>query len=281
MKLRKITSLTALLSFVFLLGTSIILYIVPQGRVAYWADWSLLGLDKTQWGDIHINMGLLFLISIGLHIYFNWNAILAYLKDKARRLTIWTPEFNVAFGLTGLMLVGTLATVPPFNWPQVFNAHLKDAAAARYGEPPYGHAELSRLDHFTHKTGLSLPEAVAALNAGGIRFDSDQETLQAIARQNGRSPQEIYRIMQGTPAPAPTAGMPAAAPPGTGKKTLDALCREYALPVPEVVRAMKDNGLEVSPELTLKEIGANNGVSPKEIYDAVRQTTDVTGAKTP
>jgi hypothetical protein len=39
MKLRKITSLTALLSFVLMLVTSIILYIVPQGRVAYWADW--------------------------------------------------------------------------------------------------------------------------------------------------------------------------------------------------------------------------------------------------
>jgi hypothetical protein len=276
MKLRKITSLTALLSFVFLLLTSIILYIVPQGRVAYWADWSLLGLDKTQWGDMHINMGLLFLLSIGLHIYYNWNAIVAYLKDKTRRLKIWTPEFNVAFGLTGVILVGTLAAVPPFDWPLVFNAHLKDAAAAKYGEPPYGHAELSRLDQFTRNTGLSLPDAVAALKAGGIRLDSDQETLQTIARNNGRSSQEIYQIMQGTQAPG-TAAMPAAAPPGTGKKTLADLCQVYALSVSDVVRAMKDNGLEASPELTLKEIGAKNGVSPTDIYAVVRQSTGVTG----
>lgn len=280
MKLRKIASLTALLSFVFLLVTSVILYIVPQGRVAYWADWSLLGLDKTQWGDIHINMGLLFLLSIGLHIYYNWNAIVAYLKDKARRLKIWTPEFNVAFGLTGVILVGTLAALPPFNWPLVFNAHLKDAAAAKYGEPPYGHAELSRLDQFTRNTGLPLPEAVAALKAGGIRLDSDQETLQTIARNNGRSSQEIYQIIQGAQAPG-TDAMPAAAPPGTGKKTLADLCQAHALSVSDVVRAMKDNGLEASPELTLKEIGAKNGVSPMDIYAAVRQTTDVTDHKTP
>jgi len=101
MKLRKITSLTALLSFILMLFTSIILYIVPHGRVAYWSDWSLMGLDKTQWGDVHINMGLLFLLSIGLHIYYNWKTILAYLKDKARRLRIWTPAFNVGFVLTG------------------------------------------------------------------------------------------------------------------------------------------------------------------------------------
>ena len=39
MNLRKITSLTMLVSFVPLVLTNIILYIVPHGRVAYWADW--------------------------------------------------------------------------------------------------------------------------------------------------------------------------------------------------------------------------------------------------
>ena len=281
MKLRKITSLTALLSFVFMLVTSIILYIVPQGRVAYWADWRLLGLDKTQWGDMHINMGLLFLLSIGLHIYYNWRTLLAYLKDKARHLKIWTPEFNAAFGLTAVVLVGTLAILPPFSWTLVFNTHLKDAAAVKYGEPPYGHAELSRLDQFVRKTGLELPEALAALNDAGIRFDSDQETLQAIGRHNGRSPQAVYRIMQGGQAPTSTKGMPAEPPPGTAKKTLAAICRVYALSKVDVVRVLRDSGLQVSPELTLKEIGANNGVSPMDIYEAIHQAMTEIRAKTP
>ena len=51
MKMRKITSLTAALSFLLMVLTSIILYIVPQGRVAYWADWRLWGLSKTDWGN--------------------------------------------------------------------------------------------------------------------------------------------------------------------------------------------------------------------------------------
>jgi hypothetical protein len=281
MKLRKITSLTALTAFIFMLVTSIILYIAPQGRVAYWADWRLLSLDKTQWGAIHINMGLLFLVAIGLHIYYNWNTILVYLRDKARRLKVWTPEFNVAFGLTALILVGTLATVPPFNGPLVFNEHLKDVAAIKYGEPPYGHAELSRLDHFTRKTGLALPEAVAALKAAGIRFDSDQETLQVIARENGRSPQAIYRIMQGGQASTSTKGMPTEPPPGTGKKTLADLCRTYALSEADVVQVLQDGGLQVSPELTLQEIGAKNGLGPMDIYEAIYQAAAATGVKTP
>ena len=78
MKLRKITSLTALLAFILMLLTSIILYIVPQGRIAYWSDWRLFGLSKTDWGNLHINLGFLFLIAIGLHVYYNWKPLMAY-----------------------------------------------------------------------------------------------------------------------------------------------------------------------------------------------------------
>ena len=96
MNIRRLTSLTALLSFLLLLITIIVLYIVPQGRVAYWADWRLWGLTKEQWGDIHINIGLLFLLSIFLHIYYNWKPLLTYLKNKARELKVLTAEFNAA-----------------------------------------------------------------------------------------------------------------------------------------------------------------------------------------
>jgi len=91
-KIRQITSLTAFTSFVLMLITSLILYISPQGRVAYWADWRLLGLDKTQWSNLHINLGVLFLLAVFLHIYYNWKPILSYLKNKARELKIFTPQ---------------------------------------------------------------------------------------------------------------------------------------------------------------------------------------------
>jgi hypothetical protein len=68
--IRKVTSLTAALAFILMVLTSIVLYIVPQGRVAYWADWRLLGLTKTDWGNININLGLLFLITAP----WNWQS---------------------------------------------------------------------------------------------------------------------------------------------------------------------------------------------------------------
>ncbi|MBA2880905.1 hypothetical protein HNR65_001231 [Desulfosalsimonas propionicica] len=67
-KIKKIVSLTALLSFLVVVLNSIALYIAPQGRVAHWVDWRFLGLTKTQWSDQHILVGLLFLIALCLHI---------------------------------------------------------------------------------------------------------------------------------------------------------------------------------------------------------------------
>ena len=126
MKFRKIISLTALISFVFLILTSIVLYIVPQGRVAYWSDWRLLGLTKTDWGNIHINLGLLLLLSIAFHIYYNWKPIVAYLKNKARQLTVFTPDFNVAAIVVIAFIVGTYFLMLPFLLLLAFNAEYRE-----------------------------------------------------------------------------------------------------------------------------------------------------------
>jgi hypothetical protein len=51
MKIRKITSLTALASFLLLILNSVVLYIVPHGRIAYWSDWLYVGADKDRMGQ--------------------------------------------------------------------------------------------------------------------------------------------------------------------------------------------------------------------------------------
>ena len=48
MKVRRLVSFTALTSFVLLALTGIMLFLSPQGRVAYWSGWRLLGLSREQ-----------------------------------------------------------------------------------------------------------------------------------------------------------------------------------------------------------------------------------------
>jgi ABC-type arginine transport system permease subunit len=172
MKIRKITSLTASLSFLLMVLTSIVLYIVPQGRVAYWADWRLWGLTKSDWGNIHINLGLLFLLALFLHIYFNWKPLLSYLKNKTKSLILFTPEFIVASVITVAFIVGSYFLVPPFSWVMALNNSFKDAGAEKYGEPPYGHAELSSLKTFSKKMNLDLEKSLLLLGKAGYPVEN-------------------------------------------------------------------------------------------------------------
>ena len=45
-------------SFAVLTVTGLMLYVIPQGRVAYWIQWSLLGLGKEGWRDVLILFGV-------------------------------------------------------------------------------------------------------------------------------------------------------------------------------------------------------------------------------
>ena len=73
--LRKIISLTTFFSFVLLILSSIMLYVVPECRVAYWADWRII-FTKAQWGDLHITGGALFLVAGLWHTFLNWKPVM-------------------------------------------------------------------------------------------------------------------------------------------------------------------------------------------------------------
>lgn len=274
MKIRKITSLTAALSFILIVMTSIILYIVPQGRVAYWADWHLWGLTKTDWGNLHINLGFLFLISLFLHIYYNWKALTSYLKNKARQMKVWTPDMNMALAITVIFAIGTYLMVPPFSWMMSLNNYFKDTGAAKYGEPPYGHAELSSLETFAKKMDLDLVRSMALLQSAGYPVENGAVTLKTIARQYQKSPQQIYEVIKPTVVASKSAsqdkgGLPGSPPPGTGNMTLAGFCAQYDLNLKWILRELKQVGLLASGESTLKQIATENKTGPIDIYEAI------------
>jgi hypothetical protein len=274
MNIRRIASLTALLSFLLLFVTIVVLYIVPQGRVAYWADWRLWGLTKEQWGSIHINIGLLFLLSIFLHIYYNWKVVLAYLKNKARQLTVLTREFNAALVLTLIFAIGTYFELAPFSWVLEFNAHIKDNAAAKYGEPPYGHAELSTLKAFASKTGQDLAGNLKRLQQANIVFDNEKQSLKDIARLNDISPQGVYLAMKPSGGLYPSEDLPPTPPPGTGNKTLSDFSKEYRFDIQQVQKSLTDNNISAGADMTIKQIARQNDMAPTDVYSLLRQIAE-------
>ncbi len=203
MKFRKIVSLTAMVSFTVLILTGIVLFIQPHGRVAYWVDWRLWGLSKTQWDSTHIHAGILFLLAIVLHIYYNWCSIVSYLKGKADQFRVFNLHFNIALLITSLVVCGTIARTPPFCWVMDLNESMRESAVKTYGKPPYGHAELSPLKTLAFRMGFDLGKSIQGLKTAGINFEGINQRIVDIARSNGKTPKQVFDAMiQAQEAPA-------------------------------------------------------------------------------
>ncbi|MBT8355503.1 MAG: DUF4405 domain-containing protein [Desulfofustis sp.] len=277
MNVRKITSMTMLLSLLVLILNSIILYVVPEGRVAYWADWKFFGLTKGDWSAQHTTVGVLFLIAGLLHIYFNWKPIVAYMKNRARQIKIFTGSFNVALVLTAIFVVGTYYNIPPMSTILEISDSVKDSASVKYGEPPYGHAESSSLKMFTKRENLDLVKSIELLRGAEVTVDGPQDTLKAIAKTSNRSPQQIYEIIK--PAlkiaepetKSVSVRFPDAPESGWGKKKLSEACDEYGLDLSRILKQLSDKGLVAEAEMNIKDIAAVNDIDPMGVFEALHE----------
>ncbi len=265
--LRKTTSMVLFLSGVFVLLTSVVLYIQPHGRVAYWADWRFLGFSKGSWDAVHITTGVLFLVAGLLHLYYNWKAIAAYMKNRAHDLVVMTPPMVFALAITLYFAVGTLLGLPPMQQILDFSAHIKDGYSDTLGAPPYGHAELSKLRKFAGYMGVSNEDAVALLSKEGITADGE-DILADIAARNNTSPQHIFEIIK--KATGGKAALPETPPDGMGKIRFSAFCKQYGLDEQAVVQYLATKGVAANSDMTFREVAQNAGRQPMDIYQLLR-----------
>lgn len=190
--IRKVVSLTTAFSFLFLIISSVMLYIVPEGRVAYWADWSII-FTKSQWGDLHITGGTLFVVFGIWHTVLNFKAIANYCKaafDAQRR----NPRpLLVSLLICLFVYAGTLLNVPPMRQLVSWNDAIKDYQAAKHGEPPFGHAETSSLRQFGAFLGLDVEGMIAAMKKADFKGNLQPDSVfQDIATANDMTPQQLY-----------------------------------------------------------------------------------------
>lgn len=270
---RQIISMTMFVSFLVVILNSIVLYIVPEGRVAYWADWTFWGLTKSQWGQQHTTVGFLFLAAGLIHTYFNWRRIVSYLQNKMRTTTFCTKPFAAAFAVTLFFVIGTYYQVPPMSSIVNLSEHFKHSAAEQYGEPPYGHAESSSLKMFAKKEQIDLNKAIKLLDKQGIKVESPKQTLKELAVAHSLSPQDIYLIIK----PASTAAVnnsgkqvfPDSPKSGWGKKTLTEVCELYGLEINKIVKKLDKKGVSASPEQQIKEIAEANDLEPMGLFEVL------------
>jgi hypothetical protein len=292
MRIRRVISLTVLLSFFFLALSGIMLFISPQGRVAYWAGWTLFGLTKDQYSAIHTTFMVLF-ITVGIwHIVLNWKPIVGYLKNRTKRVRIITPESSLALLLALAFLVGPLAGLPPFRQFLDAGVEVKEAWETRAGSPPWGHAEENSLLRFCRgmedferlenqsMVAIDCDQALEYLRSRGMLVEGTNQRLMEIAETNATTPQAVASLIMEvarplTPQEAAGAVPSAAAArfqrpyTGLGRMTLEEYAREYAYELGELQRILLEAGLELDPGIRLRDEAARLGLDPEGIIDVL------------
>jgi len=190
------TSLLLTLAFLALSISGVVLYMTPQGRVAHWTGWSLLGLDKEQWQALHTNMAILFLVVALVHIALNWSMLWCYIKKRTGRGLNLKREMILAVAIAGLVTGGTILGWPPFSTVTDVNEQIKDYWERRSATAPAPHAEEFSLKRLAGQMGLSAEDVVKTLRGQGIEVADAEQTVRAVAENNGRTPAEIHAILR-------------------------------------------------------------------------------------
>jgi len=292
MRTRRIVSLTALLSFVALTLSGIMLFLSPQGRVAYWSGWTLLGLSKEQYTAVHTTFMLLFVAAGVWHIVLNWRPIVGYLKNRAHKVRVFTPEFGVALALSAFFLVGPLLGVFPFRQFLDAGEEVKAYWEASAGSPPWGHAEESTLDRFCRGmedfervesgrfVSLDCDAAIEVLRASGLTVSGAGQRIVDIADANGTTPQVVAELVMRVARPltpeeaAARLVTPAEARylrpySGLGRMTLASYAEEYGYDLPKLRRILSAAGLDVAPDRQLREEADRLGTDPEALIEAL------------
>jgi hypothetical protein len=194
---RVLISLVTALSFVAMSLSGIAAFIVPQGRVAFWTNWTFLGLSKAQWGNIHITTSVLFLIAGIWHTCYNWTPLVQYLRAVPGRMTASWRDLTIAALVTAFFTIGAVTKTPPLNYILNFNNWIKDSwVKTPADDPPFGHAELLSLKGFCKKMYINTSDALAELRQAGLKVPDENVSIEQIARNNSMTPARVYQFIK-------------------------------------------------------------------------------------
>ena len=262
--IKKIVSLTLAFSFLIMSFTGIMLFIVPQGKIAYWANWKMFGLTKTQYGDIHITSMFLFLIITIWHIYYNWKPLISYIKNSTKKITLLKAELLIALTLNLLFVIGTLTLMQPFKTVLDFNSDIKAYWEREYGSPPFGHAEESSLESFAQNIGVNIEEAQRVLKEKGIVVDTTKQTLHDISNLNNVTPKALYEIIK------PKGSTKEKEISSLGRRSLQELSDMQKIDLQKALLFLKTEGFEATPQSKIREAADTLNLTPSKLLEELQ-----------
>jgi hypothetical protein len=242
--------------------------------VAYWIHWSLGGMEKDQWGAVHMVFGGVFILSGIAHLYFNWKPFKAFLVGKVKGRFALKREIVIASAVTVFLFATSVMNVPPASWVISLNDRVKSSWISSPDlEPPFGHAEGVSLAGLARKLHLDLEAAVAELRQQGLAGVAASATLEEIARANDTVPMKVYAVVReyeikpSAPVGAMTIEELEARYAGTGlgRKTVSDLCGIAGIEPPACQKRLSGAGIDSELGEQTRAVADRHDKKPVEI----------------
>ncbi len=189
--LKRTTSLTLAFSGLVMLVTSVVLYFGPAGQVGHFSPWSFWALSRHHWGVLHLNSGLLFCLSMVVHVWLNFQLLAAYVKRQKTGL----PALAVSLTVTLYVCVGGYYEIPPMGQFINIARSFKMASMQKYGSPPYGTASRFPALHIARYMGWDPCQSQEQLSQNHIILESPKQSLADLAQKNQTSIGRLLDIM--------------------------------------------------------------------------------------
>lgn len=113
---RGLVSYLTLAGFLVVAATGLVLYAAPQGWAANRLNWTLLGLDRHEWTNVHTVFSLLWMGFVAFHIFLNGKVLKAFVYNRGRGGWRMKKELVVVAAVMIVALIGAVNLWPPFSY---------------------------------------------------------------------------------------------------------------------------------------------------------------------
>lgn len=259
-KLKVLTSLLLTLSFFSASISGIMLYFSPRGRIANWADWTLFGLTKDGWTEVHTTAVALMLLTGLLHLFwFNWKIFLSYLARAAKGPLRYPRELAVSVVVFAVITAGTIGGVPGVDALIQARETILDSFEVEENVPPIAHAEeLTLRQAAADIYDEPVEQLLAKLEKLGWSANADM-TLREIADEHEISPQQLHEELLRKPAISGSGS-------GYGRMTLRAVAEGAGLDLDTLIKRAQELGAgELTGDEIVKDVAESLGMNPYEL----------------
>ena len=263
---RSFISFSMLLVILWLLVSGTVLYVSPPGRIAHWQNWTLLGLNKTQWENQHTVFSYTFILLAIWHIfYLNWHNLRSYIKLKTRAGFRKKREFTGAIIIFLVLYVGTSYQVSPIGDFIALGNKVGFGWENSQESAPMPHTENLSLSEIANKQlNMPMAEAVEILKKQGLQISDTTQNLKEIASFNNTSPSKIYSSLSTKHNQTAPAGK------GYGRMTLKSLAAQWNMETVELIDLLKENNVVAQPSQTLREVADQHGLHPSALVKMIK-----------